>query len=141
MRRKPSWLRWSQTRAWAVYGVCVLALVVALSIFANNWTTPVYRDGNPTGTALPWTPAQPQPPAEPPSEAPTSVDPATPSEPPTTAPTSPTAPPDAPFSYSAVEIPAVSASGKLYRYLIEVENGVSLNPDSTAETVAAVVND
>jgi hypothetical protein len=125
-----------------VYGVCVLVIVIVAAIFANNWTTPVYRDGNPTSTALPWTPPQPVEPDPLPSSPDTSPEESpTPSETPTVPPTTMAPDPNAPYRYSGVEIPAVSASGKQYRYLIEVENGVSLDPDNTAEAVAAVVND
>jgi hypothetical protein len=103
----------------------------------NNLTTPAYRVGEPTTTALPWTPPVPVV-MTPAPQVPTPESTATPTG---TASPTPGATTAAPQLLSDIAIDAVSGSGTLHRFIVQLEPGVSLAANDLATEFAAVLND
>ncbi|MCL1838174.1 MAG: DUF3152 domain-containing protein [Propionibacteriaceae bacterium] len=142
-------------KAWAIYGVGLAAILVVAGIWVHSMTTPTLLTGSPTTTAFPWTPTNLPVPTQPQSQenpstgasaSPNSADPSpTPTQSsPAATPTrqaTPTTPAAPEFTYSDLALDSVSASGKLHRFIVEIERGVELDPNDTAREVFDVLND
>ncbi|MDR1791026.1 MAG: DUF3152 domain-containing protein [Propionibacteriaceae bacterium] len=132
---------------WAVLGVLVLALVIAGGVWANQLNLPVTVEGTPSydpwGKLIPtYTPTPSATPTLTASPTPSKSPSPTPSKSKTPSPTpTKTEPPKPTYSYSNIEIGSASGIGKEYRFIIQTEDSLGVDPNEIAQIVADVLND